>query len=117
LFSIYQCFVILFEKEVIVSIYITYFRASTFFPLLIHGIPSPCECPHDGVGVELLISPSPYLAKVEDIFELEIIVDAGPQPIDGAELYIDFDPAYLTIVNPDGSGVSELLRFLEQVAS
>ena len=72
------------------------------------GTHTPTATATPTARVELSIDPSPYTAMEGDLFLLELLVDAGVQPVDGAEVFIDFDPAYLAIVNQNGTPASAI---------
>lgn len=59
--------------------------------------------------VTIRIEPASHMATRDEIFALDIWIDAGAQPVDGAEVFIDFDPEYLTIVNQDGTEAGHMM--------
>ena len=52
--------------------------------------------------VQVSIEPPSSSVKRDEVFALQIQVAAGSQPVDGAEVHLDFDAAHLQVV--DGSG-------------
>jgi hypothetical protein len=52
--------------------------------------------------------PSSATASVGEIFVLPIQIEAGDQPVDGAEAHVDFDPAVLRVVDAGGSPTDEI---------
>ncbi|MBM4431046.1 MAG: DNRLRE domain-containing protein, partial [Chloroflexi bacterium] len=71
------------------------------------------------LSVQLTFSPASVTANVGDIFSLEVMVEAGSQPLNNVELYIEFDPLVLQVVDrganpvlaiePDCSTLSSVL--------
>jgi|GEM_PF-7049099 len=51
--------------------------------------------------VNLMLSPATVTTAVNSCFTLDIMVQAGTQPVNNAELYLTFDPTVLQVVNPD----------------
>lgn len=66
-------------------------------------------------GVRLVIQPSAQVMEVGQLMTLDIIVDAGAQPVDAAQIYVDFDPSCLVVVdavgNPSGTIVPQTGTF------
>ncbi|MCX6031289.1 MAG: pre-peptidase C-terminal domain-containing protein [Chloroflexi bacterium] len=56
--------------------------------------------------VSLRLAPSSALAAVGQVIALDVIADAGTQPVDTVELYLDFDPALLQAVDASGAPVT-----------
>ncbi len=50
--------------------------------------------------------PSSALAAVGQVIAVDVIADAGAQPVDAVELYLDFDPALLQAVDASGAPVT-----------
>ena len=61
-----------------------------------------------GDTVGLAFSPTSRSARVGDIITFDLKVVAGRQPVNNVELYVDFDPAVLKIVNAAGNPVSTI---------
>lgn len=59
-------------------------------------------------AVSLAFEPSGKVAGVGDIFTLALMVQAGMQPLNNVELYIDFDPTVLQVVDTAGNPVSSI---------
>jgi hypothetical protein len=55
------------------------------------------------------VDPSDVSVSVGDRFEIEIRVVAGSQPVDGAEVHLDFSPLLLRAVDVQGNPVSQLV--------
>ena len=62
--------------------------------------------PHGTGPVGLRLAPSSALAAVGQVIALDVIADAGTQPVDTVELYLDFDPALLQAVDAAGAPVT-----------
>ncbi|MBM4429592.1 MAG: hypothetical protein FJ026_04485, partial [Chloroflexi bacterium] len=58
--------------------------------------------------VHLGIEPPSASVMKDQVFPLQIQVDAGSQPIDGAEVHLNFDPAYLQVVDSNGNPASTI---------
>jgi len=50
-------------------------------------------------GVSILLDPGLKIATVGEIFDLHIRINAGAQPVDGAQAYVNFNPAYLQVLS------------------
>jgi len=59
--------------------------------------------------VSISIVPSSTIVWPDDIVTVDIVVEAGDQPVDGVEAHIDFDPAYLTVVDADGNPTDSII--------
>lgn len=59
-------------------------------------------------NVSIGLVPSSTVVSIGEIFTLPIQIEAGAQPVDGAEAHIDFDPAYLKVVDADGVEVDRI---------
>ncbi len=58
----------------------------------------------EGMGdVMLEIAPAVSTVLKEQIFTVDVQVVAGDQRVDGVEMYLDFDPLYLQVVDAGGS--------------
>jgi len=57
-------------------------------------------------GVNFSFSPPSQTAAVGQVFRVDILVDGSEQEIDALEAYIDFDPAYLQVVDEGGSVIA-----------
>ena len=49
--------------------------------------------------VTIAISPASKTVTVDEVFTLDIRIEAGSQPVDTGAAFIDFNPAYLTVVD------------------
>lgn len=58
--------------------------------------------------VHLSIEPPSSTVTVDQVFTLQIQVAADDQPVDGAEVHLNFDPAYLEVVDGDGNPVTAI---------
>ena len=58
--------------------------------------------------MSISIKPVSKTVSVGEIFTLDIEIQAGEQPFDGAEAHLDFDPTYLRVVNTDGVEVDKI---------
>ncbi len=43
------------------------------------------------------------------VFAMDVVIDATSQEVDSAQVYIDFDPSYLTVVDEAGEPASEIM--------
>ena len=59
--------------------------------------------------VSISIVPSSTIVWVDDIVTVDIVLEAGDQPVDGAEAHIDFDSAYLIVVDADGDPTDSII--------
>ncbi|MEI8083833.1 MAG: cohesin domain-containing protein, partial [Actinomycetes bacterium] len=57
-------------------------------------------------SVRLYINPTTATADVGGVFTLDVMVDAGAQPVNSAELYLTFNPALLQVVDASGNIVT-----------
>ncbi|MCX6021318.1 MAG: cohesin domain-containing protein, partial [Chloroflexi bacterium] len=60
--------------------------------------------------VRLSLSPGPEQVEAGDAFTLDIIMDAGAQPVDSVSATLHFPPHLLQAVNPAGAEVNRLER-------
>jgi len=68
----------------------------------------PLEIAAGAGTVSISLVPISKTVAVGQVFTLAIQLQAGSQPVDGAEAHLDFDPAYLRVVNADGVEVNEI---------
>lgn len=54
------------------------------------------------MDVVIAISPSPIEVSVGEIFLLQIVIRSEAQPVDGVQVFLDFDPRYLAVVDARG---------------
>jgi len=90
------------------------------------GSRSSSQSSCDNYGIHLLtngnatiqISPPTTTVSVSDTFQIEVRIDTGSYSVDSAQVYVDFDPAYLQVQNMTGSGVlsTEMLKTWDNVA-
>ena len=59
--------------------------------------------------VSMSIVLSSTIVWVDDIFTVDVVIEAGDQSVDGAEAHIDFDPAYLTVVDSEGNPTDSII--------
>jgi len=59
-------------------------------------------------AVSLRLVPTSTVAAVGDVIVLDVVADAGAQPVDAAELHLDFDPAALQVVDAAGDPATEI---------
>ena len=59
-------------------------------------------------AVNLTFSPASQTAQVGDIVTFDMQVTAGTQPVNNVELYVDFDPAVLQLVNAAGNPAASI---------
>jgi murein DD-endopeptidase MepM/ murein hydrolase activator NlpD len=59
-------------------------------------------------GVTLSLSPSTSSVRVGQIFTLDIRVDLGTATADTVDAYVDYDPAYLQVVDAAGNPVTSI---------
>jgi len=67
-----------------------------------------------GVGladatVNIAISPTIKMVNPNDIFTVDIAVEAGAQPVDSAEAHINFDRNYLRVVDASGNETNSII--------
>jgi len=53
-------------------------------------------------GVEIAIEPVYRLVEAGSILTVDLVIRSGEQPVDGAQAFLDFDPAYLMVVDAAG---------------
>ena len=68
----------------------------------------PVELEVIGGGVDIYLEPPSSSTYVGSIFTLDIMADAGVQPINNVELYLNFDPAFLQVVDVSGNPASAI---------
>jgi hypothetical protein len=59
-------------------------------------------------GVQMSITPHTTEASTGDIFTVWVQVEAGSQPVDGAEVHLDYDPSRLQVVDEGGNPVDHV---------
>ena len=59
-------------------------------------------------AVSLSLAPASTVAAVGDVIALDVVADAGVQPVDAAELHLDYDPAVLQVVDAAGDPATEI---------
>jgi len=69
---------------------------------------SPLKIGPGAGSVSIGLAPSSKTVAVGQVFTLAIQLEAGSQPVDGAEAHLDFDPTYLRVVNADGVEADEI---------
>jgi hypothetical protein len=69
---------------------------------------TPTATPEVVPVVELRLDPPSSTVTEGELFDLAIRVDAGSQPVDGAEVHLDFDPVYLQVVDANGDPASDI---------
>jgi hypothetical protein len=64
-----------------------------------------------GGGVQVAIDPTPKTVTAGDTFDLDVLVLAGSHPLDGAQIYIEFEPTVLQVVDviPDLSAFHTII--------
>lgn len=60
-------------------------------------------------GASFSIVPASTTVEQNQIFTVDIKVDARNQPLDGAQAYLDFDPNYLRVVDANGNETSQII--------
>lgn len=68
---------------------------------------SPASLSTEG-AVGLKLAPAEYSGKPGDIVALDVLVEAGTQPINNVEMHISFDPHLLQVVDGAGQAASEI---------
>jgi len=53
-------------------------------------------------GVNLVIDPATITVGQDNVFTLDVIIQAGSLPVDSAQVYIDFNPTYLNVLGLTG---------------
>jgi len=69
---------------------------------------SPLKIGAGAGSVSIGLVPSSKTVAVGQAFTLAIQLEAGSQPVDGAEAHLDFDPTYLRVVNANGVEADEI---------
>jgi len=59
--------------------------------------------------VTIALRPGSVAVLPDKIFTMEIVIDASSQEVDAAQVYIDFDPDYLSVVDEFGQPASEII--------
>ena len=59
--------------------------------------------------VTIAISPASGTVTVGEVFTLDIQIEASSQPVDTGAAFIDFDPAYLTVVDASGNPSDQII--------
>lgn len=79
--------------------------------VIIGGAPGPTSTPtatrtatptttaSPPAGVSIVLDPGLKIAFVGEVFDLDVIINAGSQPLDGAQVYVNFAPAYLQVLS------------------
>lgn len=68
-------------------------------------------------GVAVIIDPSTATVSEGSTFTMDVIIQAGSQPVDSAQVYIDFDPTYLNVLGLTGGlTLTELYRSYDNIA-
>jgi len=61
--------------------------------------------------VRLRLEPALRTVAFGDFFDEQVVIEAGVQPVAAADIYLDFNPAYLEVVSvSDGSGLDILAK-------
>lgn len=61
-----------------------------------------------GGGVQIAIAPSRCLVAQGEVFTTTVAIAAPEQPLQGVDVYLDYDPAYLEVVDADGEPATAL---------
>ena len=63
-----------------------------------------------GASLPVTLRFNPALASVaiNDVFVVNVEVIAGSQPVDGAEIHVDFNPTYLQVVDAGGNPAAQI---------
>jgi hypothetical protein len=59
--------------------------------------------------VTISVDPSPREVAVGEIFTLDLKIASGTQPVDAADAYLSFDPAYLRVVDAGGNETNRIV--------
>jgi len=59
--------------------------------------------------VVIAVRPESTQVDVDDIFTLDIEIEAGGQQVDGASAYLDFDPVFLEVVDESGNPTTQII--------
>ena len=59
-------------------------------------------------GVALKLVPSAVVVRSGEVAAIDVILESGAQPVDGADVYLNFDPNYLAIVDEHGQAVTQI---------
>jgi len=64
----------------------------------------------EGAAADVFVRFNPAHPSVmqDDIFFIEIQIAAGSQPVDGAEVHVDFNPMHLQVVDAAGNPASSI---------
>ncbi len=60
-------------------------------------------------GATMYLSPATGSYGIGQLFTVDIMVNAGAQPVDGAQAFINFNPAYLTVVDAAGNPTNQII--------
>ena len=71
--------------------------------------PGPTATPTATARVEVALDPAYKAVEEWEIFTLDIVLRASVQAVDGAEVYLDFDPDLLQVVDEAGNPVSQII--------
>jgi hypothetical protein len=61
-----------------------------------------------GSPVQISIQPERASVLQDQVFAINLVIAAGEQLIDGAEVHLDFDPSVLQVVDTDGNPVASI---------
>jgi hypothetical protein len=84
--------------------------ASAAAPAMGEGVPGEGQEPPPAGTVTVGLDPSSVAVTPGKIFLIDIRVDARSQEVNGAEVHLDFDPDYLSVVDETGEPASEIIR-------
>jgi pimeloyl-ACP methyl ester carboxylesterase len=70
--------------------------------------PTLTRTPPPGKTVHVAFDPSSSVVATGDLFAVDIQIQAGSQPVDGAEIHVYYDRTYLQVVNAAGNPVYEI---------
>lgn len=77
-------------------------------PVAVTAAASAADSPAPTGAADLHISPPASAVRVGDTFAVALMVSAGSQPVDGADVAVGFDPQYLRVVDTNGQETNRI---------
>ncbi|MGQ9516673.1 MAG: golvesin C-terminal-like domain-containing protein, partial [Anaerolineae bacterium] len=81
---------------------------ATYDGLVAIGLATATPSPTPGT-VTLRFQPALYIASLGETFAVSVMIDAGAQPVDGADVLLHFDPTYLSVVSADNGATLPII--------
>lgn len=70
--------------------------------------PTATRTPGPGQSVHVMLDPSAVTVAKDQVFSVDIQIEAGSQPVDSAEIHLYFDRTYLQVVDAAGNPAGEI---------